>query len=120
MKNAVVGGMLAAACAAAPMEARAINEEWSAVAGFVGGLLVGRAYQNECAPSRGEVIIHRTEYRSPPCEPVATGHWEYRQTRRWIEGYWTVSYRECGRSYEHYVPGYYKYEQTRVWVWDNR
>jgi len=116
-------GITAALLAAQAMPAQAINREWSAVAGFVGGLLVANAascnrtvtYQ----PAPVQHVVYQPAptviYQSPP-PPVRTGYYEWRTERTWVPGYWVYEDLGCGRQRKIWQPGYYQTTRTKVWV----
>lgn len=92
--------------------AQAINKEWSAGLGFLGGVLVANAYDNHCAPTR-------TYYESRPVyvehyEP--RGYYTTKTERYWVPGRRVIRYTECGRRYYEYEPGHYEYRDVQVWV----
>ena len=108
--------LVAAIVAVRPMEAAAINREWSAALGFLGGLLVANA---SCQPQR--TVYQETVVVEQPviCEPVIieepAGHYEYREQQVWIPGRWVyMGHGRCQRRL--WEPGYYRTETIRVWV----
>ncbi len=99
--------------------AAAINKEWSAVLGFVGGYLVANACDSRT------VVHEQVVVASPPCsqvvvveEPmIVTGHYEMQPQQIWVPGCWTRVCGPCGyRSV--WTPGYYRVEYIQVWVSD--
>lgn len=114
MNKILIVTVLCATCLINPPKANAINEEWSAVAGFVGGVLAANAFDNHS--HRTVTVNHydnyyqRTEYYRP------SGRYEWRSTRVYIPGRWVYEYTPCGRRERIWQPGYYTYERERVWV----
>ena len=114
--------------------AKAINEEWAAVAGFVGGLLVANASQGHStrythttyyqpAPvvvhSPPPVVIyeppshHVVRYHAPPPPRV---HYEVQTRRVWVPGRWVYEDTGCGRPRKIWEPGYYDTVREKVRV----
>lgn len=100
-----------------PVAAQAINREWSAALGFLGGMLVANA-------SRGQpvyyepVVVHQPVVVPQPVyveQPVEYGYYEYREQPIWVPGVWVyVGPPHCQRRT--WQPGYYRTEMVRVWV----
>ena len=112
-------------------QAQAINKEWSAALGFVGGMLVANNYNGyrSCPPRQVYVrescpppVVVR-EYCPPPRpvvieRRVSSGHYEYETRQVWVDGQWNYEDIGCGRYRKVWCPGYYKNVQVRVWVPD--
>jgi hypothetical protein len=131
MKTRVLAVVLVAVVLAAwPMPARAINKEWSAALGFLGGLMVANAGGCERTVVREQVVV-----APPPCPPpviirepvyyeevveetAACGHWEYRRERSWIPGRWICIRDACGFSQRVWEPARCGFRTVRVWVDD--
>jgi hypothetical protein len=115
--------------------AEAINKEWSAALGFLGGVLVANnANCNRSYYSREVVYQQPVVYRQPvvyqqpvvyeraPCPaPVIireqpTGHYEYREHRQWVAGRWVYEEIGCNTYRKSWQPGYYKTVTVKVWV----
>lgn len=98
--------------------ASAINKEWSAVLGLLGGYMVanGGLSQRTVVYETTPVVVERPVVRQIVVEePVDMGHYEYRDQRVWIPGRWVLIEGPCG--YERlWKPGYYQVSQVRVWV----
>lgn len=117
MKKVLTVSLVTALIVSLATPAKAINEEWSAVAGFVGGVLAAKAFDNGTTYQKSYCSTPRIEryyYEPMPCEP--RGHYEYRTERVWISGRRQVEYDNCGRRREYWTPGYYETYQTKVWV----
>jgi hypothetical protein len=108
----------------------AINKEWSAVAGFVGGVLFHSAISDASSHSTRVTYNHHS-YEPPRShvytsvhyhqhggyrQPEPRGHWETVSDRRWISGSWYYEYDHCGRTIKHWREGYWDYYNRRVWV----
>jgi len=110
-------GLIAALVLVQPLRASAINKEWSAVLGFLGGVLVANA---SCAPNtvvREEVYVQQPVIRERIIieEPEPCGHYEYREQRVWVPGRWIYTgHGRCRRRV--WQSGYYRTELVRVWV----
>lgn len=137
MKNYLItAGLTAALTAGSAMPAQAINKEWSAVAGFVGGVLVANAancntrtyyraptrvvYQPAPVVYQQAPVVHH--YHHQPAVVVhherapRRGHYEYRTERIWVPGMWVVHDDGCGRSRRVWNPGHYQTSHEKVWV----
>ncbi|HMP72452.1 MAG TPA: hypothetical protein PKE55_04235 [Kiritimatiellia bacterium] len=116
MKTTWIAGCLAVGLtlgAGAP--AQAMNREWAAVAGFVGGVLVSHAVH---APRATVVHHHAPVVRETVVihEPPPSGYWEVRSERIWVPGQWIHHDLGCGRFQRVWQPGHYQVVQRRVWV----
>lgn len=115
-KTLVILAVFCAACLINPPKAEAINKEWSAVAGFVGGLLVADAFSHDTVVYRDygyRGYDHRVDltprgYRS--------GYWKTVCDRRWVSGYRSYYYDHCGRQRYNWVPGHWETYNRQVWV----
>lgn len=90
----------------------------AAVGGFIGGVLVGSAFERD----RGPRVVHAPP--PPVCPPPVvvcppppppSGYWRDVSDRVWVPARWVVTY-DCGRPVRNYVPGYYDVRTRRVWV----
>lgn len=117
MLTVVLMGVLAVGPA---MQASAINREWSAVLGFLGGYMVANGG-----------LCSRTVYQEPLCverpvyhetiiveKPVIAGHYELCERRIWEPGFWEVLVTRCGREQRIWHDGCYRTEMVQVWVDD--
>lgn len=97
----------------APRPAVANDKGLAIVGGFIGGLIVGSAINDnhhDRNNTRTTVIIKdRPEHRRE------SGYWQEVRTRVWVSGYWIVE-RRPGRDYRRYVPGHYEHRTDRRWV----
>jgi len=135
-------GLTGALFAGGVQPARAINEEWSAALGFIGGVLVASHSSRDCAPNvyytppatycPPPARYERVVYSPPPvyvqepcyerpryvettrCEP--RGYYEYRQERRWIAGSWYTERTTCHSTRQVWSPGRWEYSTVKVWV----
>jgi len=145
MKKLLLISVLTGGVLFAP-QAQAINEEWSAVAGFVGGLLVANASDRET-----RVVVREERYQRPTtpyyrarphrstrrhCDRtvkrsyrftglrdlpmseivVPSGYYETRTERYWVPGRRIITRDHCGRKAIRYTQGYYDYREIKVWV----
>ncbi len=127
-KSLMTASVAAAMMFGQSMPAQAINKEWSAVAGFVGGVLVANAVN--CGPrttyyqpapvvyQAPTVVVHEPPPRivryERPSRP--SGYYEYRSERVWVPGRWVYEDLGCGRERKVWEPGYYETVQNKVWV----
>lgn len=118
MKKIIAVSLIGALMLTIAPTANAINKEWSAVAGFVGGVLVANAFDggSHCAPRTVYYEQRPVEYHY--YEP--SGRWEYRTERVWVPGRWQYSYDHCGNQSRYWQSGYYRTYQTKTWVSYNR
>jgi len=125
-KSLVTLGLAVAICGAQAQPAQAIKKEWSAVAGFVGGVLVAnaahcnRSYSYQPAP----VVYHQAPtivYETQPTyvvrhRPEPSGYYEWRTERVWVPGCWVYEDNGCGYQRKVWQSGYYKTNRHKVWV----
>jgi len=124
-KSMITLGLAAALLTAQSIPAKAINREWSAVAGFAGGMLVANAISHHRNYSR-QVVYHQPVHQQviyQPVErvvvrerPVETGYYEWRTERRFVPGYWVYEDMGCGNRRKIWEPGYYKNVRVKTWV----
>lgn len=113
----IILSVICAACLITPPKAKAINEEWSAVAGFVGGLLVANVANDSCTVSRApRTVNYNHNYYYENTRRAPRGHYQWETRRVWVPGRWQYYYNDCGRREKYWSAGYYKVERTRVWV----
>ena len=133
-------GVTGAMAVASAMPAMAINKEWSAALGFLGGVMLAdhvdhhRSYDYDYVRCDRPVYVQQT-YCPPPVvvqqcpqpvyvqqQPVIVqqqqGHYEFRTEQRWIPGIWTYEQIGCNQYRKVWTPGYYQTTQTKVWVQD--
>ena len=120
-KMLITAGLAAAMVTGQAQTANAMNEEWAAVAGFVGGVLLANAASCN-TPTVRYYEPARVEYRhyEPPrriarCDAQPRGRYEYRTERVWVPGYWTYD-SDCGGRRQVWQPGYYETTRSKVWV----
>ena len=104
------------------MQASAINREWSAVLGFLGGYMVANGGLCQRTVYQEPVYIERPVYRETIIveEPVVTGHYEMQERTIWEPGFWEVIVTRCGREQRIWHDGCYRTEMVKVWVDDCR
>lgn len=110
MKSIIAISLIAALATVLPTpKAQAINQEWAAVAGFVGGYLFSSATSDRyCEPRR---VYYEPTYTYQP-----TGYYRTEVRRYWTPGYYDYEYTECGSRRKYWVNGYWSERQVRVWV----
>lgn len=116
-----VCGLSAVLLAAQVMPAQAINREWSAVAGFAGGMLVANAINCNRGYSRQVVYQQPVVYHQPVQtvvvhQPPPQGYYRWETSRSWVPGCWVYEDRGCGTTYKIWQPGYYQTYRSKVWV----
>jgi len=119
MKKIIWTTALLTALAAGPaMQASAINREWSAVLGFLGGYMMANGGLCPRTVYQEPVYVERPVYRERVVieEPVVTGHYEFRERRVWEPGFWECIATRCGREERVWHEGYYRTEMIKVWV----
>ncbi|MFH0915985.1 MAG: hypothetical protein V1912_06005 [bacterium] len=100
--------------------AQAINREWSAVLGFLGGYMVAngglsqRAYSCEPVVVAPPVVYERVMVQ----EPEAMGYYECQPQQVWVPGWWSSVRTPCGYVRRTWNPGYYQVQYVQVWVSD--
>ena len=117
-----VFGLSAVLLAAQVMPAQAINKEWSAVAGFAGGMLVAnaincnRGYSSRQVGYQQPVVYHQPVQTVVVHQPQPQGYYQWQTQRSWVPGCWVYEDRGCGTTYKVWRPGYYQTYRTKVWV----
>jgi hypothetical protein len=98
--------------------AMAINKEWSAVLGFVGGVLVSEAYNRETS----RVVYERRPSYDYERVHVYNNNRYDRRTRyivheetRFIPPTTITTYDECGRLHTDYYPAHYRTYRKKVY-----
>jgi hypothetical protein len=134
-------GLTAAMVAGQATPAMAINKEWSAALGFLGGVMATRTYDHHReyrreyyggCESRGydyppqQVIVQQPPtviYQQAPVivqQPaVQQGHYEWRDEQQWVPGEWRYEEIGCNTYRKTWCPGYYKTVRTQIWVVDD-
>lgn len=111
MKKLIIASVIVAlsGMGLAPQNAQAGNNEaWAAIGGFIGGVIVGSALDED---QNSSVVINASYGHNH-----RRGYWEVVAVRTWVPGYWVVKYDDCGRRYRHFNRGYYTTTKQRVWV----
>jgi hypothetical protein len=119
-----IAGLSAVILAAQSMPAQAINREWSAVAGFAGGVLVANAFHHNrgyyaqpvCYQRPVQQVIYQPVQTLVYQEPVRTGYYEWLTERVWVPGCWVYEDRGYSAPYKIWQPGYYTTVRNKVWV----
>jgi hypothetical protein len=127
--NKLVTTSLFAAVAAlfvAPQPARAGGDEAAAAfGGFVGGLILGTALNDDHDQGRYDDhsgvhvstrIVLGDGHRHGRHRHHDHGYWNVARVRVWVPGYWNVQVDDCGRRYRHFVRGHYEFRRERVWI----
>ena len=118
MLTLVLMGVLVAGPA---MQASAINREWSAVLGFLGGYMVANGGMGSRTVVYQEpVYVQQPVYRETIIVEQPAGHYEYREQQIWEPGFWESIVLRCGRVDRVWHEGYYRTEMVRIWVDDCR
>lgn len=88
----------------------------AAIGGFIGGLVIGTALDNDHERYDRHVdttVVIGTGHRDRHHRDG--GYWKTVTVKHWVPGYWTTSY-DCGRRVRVFVDGYWDYQTERVWV----
>lgn len=131
MKKGFITLSIAAALVMAQARpAQAINEAWSAVAGFAGGLLVANAAHNHHnhhvvhqqrvvynAPVQTRVVhtgpaVNTVVYRTP----VPAGYYTWRTSRVHVPGRWVYENTGCNIQRRVWHPAHVTVQRQRVWI----
>lgn len=116
--------------------AQAINNEWSAALGFLGGVMLANTIFYPPPPpmvapppypprevvytAPAPIVVERPVYYSPPPtvvrETPARGHYEIRQRQEWVPGRWITESTRNGRMRQVWEPGHYRMVKVKVWV----
>ena len=111
MSKLMIIGLIVALAACPCM---AINKEWSAAIGFLGGVLTTKAFDNHqhCEKVYIQQQPQQVYYVAP------SGHWEYINEQIWVPGTWV--YQEIGpNTYQKiWREGYYQTITKKIWVTD--
>ncbi|HBA85417.1 MAG TPA: hypothetical protein DCZ95_15125 [Verrucomicrobia bacterium] len=137
MRTRIWMAVLAAVLVAGTMTpAMALNREWAAALGFLGGVLVADSVNNHCRTDyrevvverpvyvNREVVVERPVYIEPPVErvivrePPPSGHYEYQTRQEWVPGQWVFEESYHGRLRQVWQPGYYQDVTVKIWVED--
>lgn len=117
------------------------DEAIAAIGGFVVGLITGSIVDKDThyghrghastyyspSPYRDNRNTHYSHYRHGAHDsyghgyrhieaPEVTGRWETRRVKKWVPGWWDVTYNHCGDRIKVWREGYYRWETERVWV----
>ncbi|WP_156468889.1 hypothetical protein [Cephaloticoccus capnophilus] len=119
----------AALLVASPRAAVAGGEGVAAVAGLIGGMIIGSHIGSTHTHTTETVVVERTtgtasEQAAPETTTTTTtvtrngvpGHWEERPVQTWMPARWITTYDHYGFPVRRYVPGYYQTHVERVWV----
>lgn len=123
-KSMMILSLAASILAAQSMPAKAINKEWSAVAGFAGGVLVANAAS--CYRGYSRPVVYHQPVQQVVYQPVErvvvrerqvqTGYYEWRTERRYVPGFWVYEDMGCGNRRKIWEPGYYETVRVKSWV----
>ena len=104
----------------APKPAQAGDKGLAIVGGFLGGLIVASAInenRHNDYPRYSTVIVNdRTDRCDDRGDRGDNGYWREVSVRVWVPGCWVVERSHHGRSFRRYVEGYYTFRTDRVWV----
>jgi hypothetical protein len=119
-KTLFVMVLIAGILLAPAMQANAINREWSAALGFLGGWMVANGGLCPRTVVREPVYVERPVYHEPVIveEPVVMGHYEYREQRIWVPGSWEYIETRRGCVERVWHEGFFRSEMIKVWVND--
>ena len=116
-KIALLALLAAAAFTVAPKSAFAGHRDddaaVAAIGGFIGGLVIGAALDND--HDRYDRYDRTVVVGAGHRHHRDGGHWKTVTVKHWVPGYWTTRY-DCGRRIRVYVDGYWDYRTDRVWV----
>ena len=127
MKKTLVMALIAGILLAPAIRANAINREWSAALGFLGGWMVANGglcprtvvvHEQACVEP---VVVERPVFVERPViveRPIPAGHYEYREERIWVPGSWEYVETRCGNVERVWREGFYRTEMIKVWVDD--
>ena len=122
MKKTLLALILMGALVVGPaMSASAINREWSAALGFLGGYMVANGgLLSPRVVYQEPVYVERPVYHETVIveEPVVTGHYEMQERTIWEPGYWEILVTPSGREQRIWRDGCYRTEIVKVWVDD--
>lgn len=135
MKNILTVSVILAISAIsfpAPAAQAGDDEAIAAIGGFVVGMIAGsladdnhysrHSYERSSRYDRHDRYdhhySHRSSYRDDRHDRSSykSGRWETRRFKKWVPGYWEVSYSSCGDRIKIWREGYYRWETKRVWV----
>lgn len=143
-RTLMMAGLAGAMALTAATPAMAINKEWSAALGFLGGVMATRTmdyHRSQYGYGRGgcdrpyvvqqsycpQPVVVQT-YAPPPQvivqqQPVVvqappSGHYEWREEQQWVEGSWKYEQIGCNTYRKTWCPGFYKTTRFQVWVQD--
>lgn len=117
MKKLMISLIVAGLMFAIVPQAQAINKEWSAALGFLGGVLVADSYHNHHHEYRQRVVYVQPCYNEPvyyyECAP---GQWIRELRQRWISGYYIEGRDHYGYPYtKEWVEGHMEYYYVSVY-----
>ncbi len=101
----------------APKPAAAHDKGLAIVGGFLGGLIVGSAINDNrvYAPAAPMMVVDdRGDYYPND------GYWKEVAVKIWMPGCWIVERNHHGRDHQRYVGGHYEYRTNRAWVAHDR
>lgn len=106
--------------------AQALNPEWAAVLGAVGGFYLADRFAgpSTCYAAEPEGLTLQDAYytRHYPSSYFASsprsGHYEIIVRQTWVPGRYIYTRTGCNRYRRHWNEGYYQTAQVRIWVRD--
>lgn len=105
--------------AAMPSQAKAGDNERAAIAGFIGGVIVGSAVHHNSPPPLPR-FEHRDDrrddrYSDDRHSSHRHGRWETVSVKVWVPARWIVR-DNCGRRERYLERAHYEYRTERVWT----
>ena len=120
MKRALtMVGLTGAMAVAAAMPAMAMNKDWAAGLGFLGGVLVGEATHGG-AGCEHQVYCQLAPVVVQPAVIVEQpgGHYEFQREQQWVHGYWQHEQIGCNAYEKVWIPAHYQTVTVKIWIQD--
>jgi len=103
-------------------QARADDEAWAAVGGFIAGVITGSVIEHNSSVHTGISVSYgdpcHSHHRSGcgVCYPARSGYWSVERVRVWVPGCWEIVVNHCGDRVRVWKPGRFDYHQRKIWV----
>jgi hypothetical protein len=116
----------------APKPAAASDKGLAILGGFIGGMIVASAIDDNCHDAYDRpgttILVDRRNDFAAPCDDYRgrrvdcddSGYWKVVTVRVWVPGYWIVERRHHGYGYRRYIEGHTEFRTERVWVSTDR